>query len=170
MTIEYMADAPITKEWLEWYGDAWRAYESFLREKKELERRISLIKGVVYDREKISSGHKYISQQERYVLKLERKNYEISECEKFLFPAKKRLIQQLSRLKKHSWRQVLILFYIERRKLTDIVEYIFELEPDFEEKKDGTYLDTVKRWKREAIAQLEALNQSSYVPVQTKMF
>jgi hypothetical protein len=63
---------------------------------------------------------------------------------------------------------VLILFYIDRRKLTDIVQYLFEVEPDYEEKKDSTYLDAVKRWKREAIQHLEELSQKPFIPVVEK--
>ena len=54
---EYMANAPINREWLEWYGDAWRAYEEYIKQKETLEKRINGLSAVRYDTLKVSKGN-----------------------------------------------------------------------------------------------------------------
>lgn len=160
-----MNNEPIIIEWLQWYGDAWRAYEEYLKEKKALESKLSSISGIDYSKDKIKNGSKKQSEEERFILKLEKRNKEIQECEKILFPAKARLIEQIKRIPKANWRKVLILYYVERWKLKDITEDCFWYEKDYETNKD-VYLATVKRWKREAVQKLTEISQKPYVKVE----
>lgn len=158
-----MDNEPITIEWLEWYGDAWRAYESYKKEKAAIESRLGIC-GIDYSKEHNSSNKKRLSNQEVFVLKLERLNKEIAECESILFPAKEKLITQIKRIKKANWRKVLILYYVEKWKLKDIAQDCFWYENDYEIKQD-IYLDTVKRWKREAIHQLEEVSKKPFIEI-----
>lgn len=166
---ELWVNSIIDREWLEWFSDSWRIYQKMLHDRIIYQRKLNTLKSVDYSSDKVINGaSRHVSEEERYTMRLERINADILEVEKTILPAKQRLIKQVCRLKKHQWRQVLILFYIDRRKLTDIVQYLFEVEPDYEEKKDSTYLDAVKRWKREAIQHLEELSQKPFIPVVEK--
>lgn len=163
---ELWADSIIDREWLEWFGQSWKIYNGYKKLRIRLINKINSLKSIDYSKDKVINGASiHVSEQERFVLKLEKINKLITEAETVLLPAKKRLIKQIVRIKNPNHRAVLILYFVERRKLTDIVEYIFDVQLDYEEKKDTTYLDCVKRWKREAIEKLEELNNKAYVPV-----
>ena len=162
---ELWADSTIDREWLDWFGRSWRIYSKYKKLKTQLANKINSLKSIDYSKDRVTNGaSNHISEQERYALKLEKVNKLIKEAESVLLPAKERLIKQIKRIKNANHRAVLILYYVEHRKLTDIVEYIFDVQLDYEEKKDTTYLDLVKRWKREAIEKLESLN-TAFVPV-----
>lgn len=167
---ELWAESTIDREWLEWFGQSWRILGKYKRLRTQLISKINSLKSIDYSKDKVMNGaSQHISEQERFAMKLEKINRLIAEAETILLPAKARLIAQIRRIKNSNYRAVLILYYVERRKITDIVEYIFDVQLDYEEKKDTTYLDCVKRWKREAIEELNKLNTKSYVPVQMKM-
>lgn len=163
---ELWAESTIDREWLEWFGQSWKILGKYKRLKVQLISKINSLKSIDYSKDKVMNGaSQHISEQERYAMKLEKINRLIAEAETILLPAKARLITQIRRIKNSNYRAVLILYYVERRKITDIVEYIFDVQLDYEEKKDTTYLDCVKRWKREAIEKLEELNNTAFFPV-----
>ena len=163
---ELWAESTIDREWLEWFGQSWRILGKYKRLRTQLINKINSLKSIDYSKDKVMNGaSQHISEQERFAMKLEKINRLIAEAETILLPAKARLITQIRRIKNSNHRAVLILYFVERRKLTDIVEYLFDVQLDYEEKKDTTYLDCVKRWKREAIEKLEELNNKAYVPV-----
>lgn len=163
---ELWAESTIDKEWLEWFGTSWRIYQQYKKLRLQIINKINTLKSIDYSKDRVTNGAStHISEQERFAIKLEKVNKLILEAESVLIPAKKRLVEQIRRIKNPNLRAVLILYYVEYRKMKDIVEYLFDVQLDYEEKKDTTYLDCVKRWKREAIEKLEDLNKSAYVPV-----
>lgn len=163
---ELWADSTIDREWLDWFGQSWKIYQNYKKLRLRLVNKINSLQAVNYAKDRVTNGSSiHVSEQERYAMKLEKINRLIAEAESVLLPAKNRLVAQIRRIKNPNFRAVLILYYVERRKITDIVEYLFDVQLDYEEKKDTTYLDCVKRWKREAIEKLEELNNTAFVPV-----
>lgn len=163
MSEQLMADAEIDREWLDWFGDAWRVYEGFLKQREQLIKRINALKAVDYGKDKVQNGaSNHTSEQERYVLKLEKINGLIQNCESILLPAKQRLKQKISRIKRAEYRKILILRYVERWKWTDIIQECFWYEDDFDKSDFSKYKDRVMQWNRAALKQLEDLKEVPY--------
>ena len=166
---EYMADAPITREWLEWYGDAWRAYEEYIKQKETLEKRINGLSAIRYDTLKVSKGNgATYSEEEHYVLRLEKIDRAIRDCEEVLLPAKARLKQQISRIHKSEYRKVLILRYVERWKWIDIINECFWYEDDLNYNFEK-YKTKVMYWNRAALERLEELSSIAYIPAERQI-
>lgn len=169
MTTELMAHSTINKEWLEWYGDAWRVYEDYLKQKDILEKRINAVAGVNYSNVKVTngSGH-FLSEEEKYILRLEKINRLIKECEEILLPAKSRLKQQIARIHKSEYRKVLILRYVERWKWVDIINECFWYEEDLNYNFEK-YKTKIMYWNKAALERLEELSQQAFIPTQIKI-
>ncbi len=166
---ELMADSVINKEWLEWYGDAWRVYEDYLKQKDILIKRIGTLKAVSYDKDKVINGSSsHLSEQERYTMRLEKINSYIKECEEILLPAKERLKQHIRRIKKAEYRKILILRYIERWKWTDIIQECFWYEEDINTNFEK-YKDKCLFWNRSALKQLEEITEKPYIKAETQL-
>lgn len=161
---ELMADSPINKEWLEWYGDAWRVYEDYLKQKEVLEKRINNVSGVNYSNVRVTNGSsQFLSEEEKYILRLEKINRLIKECEDILLPAKNRLKQQISRIHKSEYRKVLILRYIERWKWVDIINECFWYEEDLNYNFEK-YKTKIMYWNKAALERLEEISERPYIP------
>lgn len=166
---ELMADAIVNREWLEWYGEAWRAYEEYKKQKNILEQRIGNLKAVNYNKDKVMNGSSsHLSEQERYAMRLEKLNGLIKECEEILLPAKERLKQHIKRIKKTEYRKILILRYIERWKWTDIINECFWYEEDINTNFEK-YKDKCLFWNRSALKQLEELTEKPYIKAETQL-
>lgn len=166
---ELMADAIINKEWLEWYGEAWRAYEEYKKQKTILEQRIGNLKAIDYNKDRVTNGSSsHLSEQERYTMRLEKLNKLIKECEEILFPAKERLKNQIGRIKRSEHRKILILRYIERWKWTDIIQECFWYEADLNENFQK-YKEKCMQWNRAALINLEKISEKPYIPTGTQL-
>ena len=163
---ELMADSTINKEWLEWYGDAWRVYEDYLKQRDILEKRINGVSGVNYSNAKVTNGAShFLSEEEKFILRLEKINRLIKECEDILLPAKERLKQQIARIHKSEYRKVLILRYVERWKWVDIINECFWYEEDLNYNFEK-YKTKIMYWNRSALEKLEEISKKAYVKVE----
>lgn len=161
---ELMANAEIDREWLEWYGEAWRAYEEYKKQKTILEQRIGSLKAVDYNKDRVTNGaSSHISEQERYTMRLEKLNGLLKECETILLPAKERLKKQICRIKRTEYRKILILRYIERWKWTDIIQECFWFESDLNDNFQK-YKEKCMQWNRAALQKLEEISEKPYIP------
>ena len=166
MDNETIVYEPITKERLKLFSEIQAEYNTLLERKKKMERRLNSLNAVDYSKIKVTSGdNKCVSTQERFVVALETLNEEIHKYEGWL-PFEKEIIKnQIARISKPRYRQVLVLHYIERWKWLDIIEECFWYEDDFEEEKYGKYKDIVMYWNRRALEELEEISNKPYVPI-----
>ncbi len=157
---------PITLQRLDDFAEISQEYNELLERKKKMERRLNSLAAVDYSKIKVTSGdNKCISTQERYAVALEALNEEIHKYEGWL-PREKEIIKnQIARISKPRYRQVLVLRYIERWKWSEIIEECFWYEDNFDEDKNGKYKDIVMYWNRRALEELEKISQKPYSPI-----
>lgn len=165
-----MADAVIDKDWLEWYGDAWRVYDEYLKQREALLKRINSLKSIDYSKDRVTNGASiHISEQERFAMKFEKINALIRECEEILLPAKDRLKKQIARIKRAEYRKILILRYIERWKWTDIIEECYWYEDSFDKSDISKWKDKIMQQNRAALKKLEELSEKPFIPAEKQL-
>lgn len=170
MDNEIIVYEPITLQRMSDFAEIQKEYQELLDRKKKMTARLSSLPAVDYTRVHVANGSsKPISAQERYVLALERLNAEIRKYEGWL-PFEKEIIKnQIARISKPRYRQVLILRYLERWKWSEIIEECCWFEPDFEEEKHNKYKDIVMYWNRRALEELEKVSNKPYVPISRQL-
>lgn len=167
---ELWIEAKIDRDWLEWFGTSWRLYENYLKQRESLIKKINSLKSIIFDKVKVSNGaSSYISEQERFVLRLEKVNECIKECEDILLPAKDRLKKQIARIKRAEYRKILILRYIEHWKWSDIIEECFWYEEDFDKSDISKWKDKIMQQNRAALFQLEKLSDKVFIPTEQQL-
>lgn len=155
----------ITIERLDNFGEIMKEYNKLLEYKQNLTNKINSLSGIDYSKDKIQSGNgKKTSQQEHYVISLEKINNRIREYEAWLTPEKEIIKNQISRVPKRDYRKLLILRYIEKWKWAEIVQEFFEFERDYEAQKKLKYWDTVMYWNRAALNILDYVSSRPYIP------
>lgn len=165
MSEQLWVESKIDREWLEWYGESCRILEIYKTEKTALIKRINTLKSVDYSKDRVTNGaSQHVSEEERFTLRLEKINGLIAECEKILLPAKERLKQQISRIKRAEYRKILILRYVERWKWSDIIQECFWYEEDFDKSDYTKYKDKVLYWNRASLKALEDLSDKPFIP------
>ena len=163
----------ITTERLDNFGAIVKEYETLLRHKKELIRRMGVLKAIDYSKDRVQSGNGHkMSEQERYAIALQKINDKIKDYEAWIPPEKEIIKNQIARVRNRDYRKLLILRYVEKWKWAEIVQEFFEFEQDYEEHKKDKYWDTLMYWNRQALKQLEEISTKPYVPVikQTNIF
>ncbi len=157
---------PITKERLENYSESVRELDSLLKQKEGIKQKIGSLSGIDYSRIKVSSGNgSKISEQEHYVMSLQKINERIDRLRALVIPEHNIIKTQIARVKKWNYRKVLILRYLEKWKWSEIIEEFFGFEPDYEDEQYGKYKDTVMYWNRRALEELEKVSNKPFLPV-----
>lgn len=160
----------INKEWLQWYKDAWDFYNHLIVQKQEIQKRLTAVKAVDYSRDRVTNGSKSLSEQELFVMKLEKINSELAECEAILTPAKLRLKTEINRLNQWHWEKVLTLRYIEHYKSwVDVAREFFWFKEDFEEEKETKYKRMVVRWHQVAVGNLTKITSEMYISTEKQL-
>ena len=155
---------PITIERLDNYAEIEKEYKFLLRQKENLIKKIGTLSGVDYSKIKVTSGNgAKISEQEHYVMSLQKINSKIADYENWLKPEKEIIKTQISRIKKWHFRKILVLRYIEKWKWSEIIDEFFGFEDDFEEEKNLRYKDKIFDWNKAALAELEKVSAKPYV-------
>lgn len=155
---------PITIERLDNYSEIEKEYKFLLRQKENLIKKIGTLSGVDYSKIKVTSGNgAKISEQEHYVMSLQKINAKITDYENWLKPEKEIIKTQIARIKKWHFRKILVLRYIEKWKWSEIIDEFFGFEDDFEEEKNLKYKDKIFDWNRRALAELEKVSAKPYV-------
>lgn len=164
-----MQTEPITKKRLDDFGEIVREYNELKRQKFLITKKLG-IKSVDFSKVKVSNGDsRHISEEERYVLKLEKINNKIKEYEEWISPEKKIILSQIARIKRWEFRKVLVYRYIEKWKISEIVQDFFEFEDDYETSKDK-YKERVLYWLDRGFQELEQISAKPYVEVKQLSF
>ena len=154
---------PITIERLDNYSEIEKEYKFLLRQKENLIKKIGTLSGVDYSKIKVTSGNgAKISEQEHYVMSLQKINSKIADYESWLKPEKEIIKTQIARIKKWHFRKILVLRYIEKWKWSEIIDEFFGFEDDFEDEKNLKYKDKIFDWNRRALAELEKVSAMPY--------
>lgn len=169
----------ITKERLQDFYNSYQYFEKLLNDKKSIEARLQL-KGVSYDGIKVMSGNgRKLSEQERFVIALERIDNEINRQRTKLEYEKSVIEAQLLRLPKPIHRKIIALKYIEKWKIWEIIEDLYIGDPrwnpdmDLEEfKKSSEYEYFRNQFYHEekvAIKNLEKITGKPFVENQNQL-
>lgn len=157
---------PITKERLDNYSESVRELDSLLKQKEGIKQKIGSLSGIDYSRIKVSSGNgSKISEQEHYVMLLQKINERIDRLRALVIPEHNIIKTQIARVKKWNYRKVLILRYLEKWKWSEIREEFFGFEPDYEDEQYGKYKDTIMYWNRRALEELEKVSNKPFLSV-----
>lgn len=160
---------PITLKRLDDYAEILKEYKRLVIQKLRLQSRLGL-SGVDYSAIKVTSGNSHkISEQEYWVMSLEKLNKKILEYRDWILPEQDILKTQIGRISKMHYRQLLILRYIFRFKWLRIIKEFFGFEEDFDEEKNLKYKDKIFDWNKAALAELEKVSAKPYVPIQRQM-
>lgn len=161
---------PITIKRLDNYSEIEKEYKFLLRQKENLIKKIGTLSGVDYSKIKVTSGNgAKISEQEHYVMSLQKINAKLHEYEGWL-PFEKEIIKtQIARIKKWHFRKILVLRYIEKWKWSEIIDEFFGFEDDFEEEKNLKYKDKIFDWNKAALAELEKVSAKPYVKIEKQL-
>lgn len=155
---------PITIERLDNYLEIEKEYNYLLHQKSNLIKKIGTLHGIDYSKIKVTTGNgSKSSEEEHYVMRLQKINTKLSEYESWLKPEKEIIKTQIARIKKWNYRKILVLRYIEKWKWSEIIQDFFEFEDDYEDEKTLKYKDTIMRWNRQALAELEKVSNKPYV-------
>ena len=121
--------------------------------------------GVLYAKinEPTSGNSARTSEQEHYVLALQKINKKIDEYKAWLLPEHQIIKTQIARIKKWNYRKILVYRYLEKWKWAEIVQDFFEFEDDYKEEKDTKYKEKVMYWHRQALAELEKVSSKPYI-------
>lgn len=156
---------PITAQRLDDFGAVMREYNALKLQKFKLEKRLGL-SGVDYSKIKVTSGNGLkFSEEERFVLALQKINSKMQEYEKWIIPEKEVIVKQIARVKRQEYRKILVLRYIEKWKWSEIIQECFWFEADYEEEKQGKYKDKILYWNRQALKELEEISKKPYIEV-----
>ena len=155
---------PITIERLDNYSEIEKEYNYLLNQKLNIIKKINTLHGIDYSKIKVTSGNgSKISEQEHYVMMLQKINKKLADYESWLKPEKEIINIQIARVKKWNYRKILVLRYIEKWKWSEIIDEFFCFEADFEEEKNNKYKDKILYWNRQALSELEKVSTKPYV-------
>ncbi len=137
------------------YTEIVKELDFLLNKKERIKERISLLKSPNYADTKVTTGgKKNISEEENYVIKLEKINKKIDEYKAWLLPEHNRIKQEIGMIKKWQYRKLLVYRYLEKWKWSEIIQEFFEFEDDFDEEKDFKYKEKMMYWHRQALKEL----------------
>lgn len=160
----------ITLERLDNYTEIVKELDHLLRQKENLKSKIMSLQSIDYSKIKVTSGNgSKTSTQEHYAILMEKINKKIDQYRAWLPPEHEIIKTQIARVKKWNYRKVLVLRYLEKWKWSEITAEFFEFEPDFEDEKDLKYKDTIMRWNRQALAELEKVSAKPYVKLEKQL-
>ncbi len=145
----------LTTQRLNDYTEIVKELDFLLRKKEQIKERLNALKSPDYREIKVTKGTKNkTSEQETYVIKLEKINRKIDEYKAWLLPEHETIKQEIARIKKWQYRKLLVYRYLEKWKWSEIIQDFFEFEDDFEAEKDFKYKEKIMYWHRRALKEL----------------
>lgn len=155
---------PITIKRLDDYTEIVKELDFLLRKKEQIKAKLGILSGIDYSKIKVTAGNgQKTSEQEHYVMALQKINKKIDEYKAWLVPEHQIIKTQIARVKKWNYRKILVYRYLEKWKWSEIIQDFFEFEDDFEEEKNLKYKDKIFDWNRRALAELEKVSAMPYV-------
>lgn len=169
----------ITKESLQRFYKLFKYWRELLERKQAIIETLG-IHGVKFSDMKVTTGNaKKASEQERYVIALERINNELSKLSSELEKDKEFIKSQLRRMTNPISSKIIQLKYIDNWHTWEIIEDLYIGNPkwnpdmDLEEFKKSPEYEAFRNdfYKREtrAIAELEKLTGTAFVPNQNQL-
>ena len=114
---------PITKERLENYSESVRELDSLLKQKEGIKQKIGSLSGIDYSRIKVSSGNgSKISEQEHYVMSLQKINERIDRLRALVIPEHNIIKTQIARVKKWNLYVKIKSFFINYNYFKQYIE------------------------------------------------
>ncbi len=147
----------ITLERLNDYTEIVKEMDFLLKKKEQLKARLEALKSPDYTKPKVTGSESKTSEQEHYVISLERINKKIDEYKSWLLPEHERIKHEIANIKKWQYRKLLVYRYLEKWKWSEIIKEFFEFEDDFEDEKDCKYKEKVMYWHRRALKELTGI-------------
>ena len=165
---------PTITERLNAYRQCLFDLEKFYEQKDALIKRVGTMQSMRMQPDKVTSSNKRrLSEEERFVLMLEKINAKIKEYETGLAEGKKDLDKHIDRLPHFEWRELIRQYYFWRCEWWQITEHFFLTDPTLyvEGAKKGTQesinpnkLRLVFQWRQRALYELEKLYNEPYIP------
>ena len=162
------------KERLSAYRQCLFDLDRFYEQKDVLIKRVGNLQSSRMQTDKVTSGNrKHLSEEERYVLYLEKINKQIAEYETALEDGKKDMNLHIDRLPRFEWREIIRQYYFWRCEWWQVTEHLFISDPHLyvEGAKKGTqesinpnYLRVVFQWRNRALDELEKLYNIPHIP------
>lgn len=144
-------------------------YLQLLKDKADIQKRIGILKGIDYDKIKVQSGNGHkTSEQENYVMKLEKINKLIWGYQGWLPDEQKIIKNQLLRLTKPLYIELLTAYYINGKKWAVILDEKLSTRADFKDNY-ANYWKTLMDWRKSALKQLEEISSRPYVPTLSQL-
>ena len=161
---KYKPFEPITVERLNNYRYILQEYLQLMQDKANIIAKIGTLKGIDYDKIKVQTGNKHkTSEQEHYVIMLEKINKAIKEYQGWLPDEQEIIKNQLYRLKKNLYIEILTAYYINGKKWAVILEEKLGTRTDFKDNY-ANYHKTLMDWRKSALKQLEEISAQPYIP------
>lgn len=169
----------ITKESLQRFHNLFQYWSKLLERKMTIVQTLTL-HGVKYSDMKVTSGNgRKLSEQERYVIALERINDEIAKLNIELEQNKEFIKTQINRITNPIYSKIIQLKYIDNWSTWEVIEDLYIGHPkwnpdmDLEEFKKSPEYEAFRNdfYKREAraIKELEKLTGHAFVPNQNQL-
>lgn len=160
---------PITAERLLNYRYIVKEYLQLQQDKTNIIAKIGTLKGIDYDRIKVQpgNGHK-TSEQEHYVIMLEKINKAIREYQGWLPNEQEIIKNQLYRLKNPLYAEILTAYYINGKKWAVILDEKLGTRIDFKDNYPN-YWKTLMEWRKSALKQLEEISSKPYIPAANQL-
>ncbi len=147
--------AKLTLDMLNDYTEDVRELDFLLRKKEFIKEKISALKSPDYGKSRVTSGNgTRTSEQEHYVIALEKINNKIEQCKMRILPEHEFIKKSIAAVKKWQYRRLLVYRYLEKWKWAQIIEEFFEFEEDYDEEKNFKYKEKILYWHRQALKAL----------------
>lgn len=148
--------------------------DKLYEQKDALIKRVGQLQSLRLVPDKVQSGNKRrLSEEERYVLYLEKVNKQISEYESALEAGKKEMYGYIDRLPRFEWREMIRQYYFWRCEWWQVAEHLFISDPNLyvpdtkkgtQESINSNFMRVVYQWRHKALSELERIYNTPYIP------
>lgn len=154
----------ITAERLINYRCIVQEYLQLCQDKAAIIDKIASLKGVDYNKIKVQSGNgAKTTQQEHYVITLERINKSIWAYQGWLPDEQKIIKTQINRLTNPLYIEIITAYFINGKKWDTILREKLGSRSDFEANYTN-YYRILMEWRKNALTQLEKISSQPYIP------
>lgn len=155
----------ITKERLKSFYDSCIYAKKLEAQLEEFKKQFNTLKAVDTTNTKVINGDaKPHSPQENYLQTIESKSSKLKAVKTRIDAEKILIQQQINRLKKPEYRDILIERYILLKDWKHISFEYFGNEKDYWTYRDSKYHFTVMTWHKRAVKELEAISLKPFIP------
>lgn len=159
----------ITKERLKSFYTSCLYAQRLEHQLEEFRKQYNTLQAVDLTHTKVINGDaKPHSPQENYLQVIEHKSNKLRAVQKRIDSEKYIITQQISRLKKPEYRDILTERYIHLKDWKHISFEYFGNEKDYWTFRDSKYHFTVMTWHKRAVKELEAISKTPFIPVETE--